>query len=266
MPRYIPLSQRQHAERGWLKNPDYRYAAERPVAELVAEEIPRALPTLPLAFVPEGDDWALVAVLSLDSKHNLFVHPDGRWLGGYTPAAFRGYPFALLRDEQHGRRVLCFDEDSGLATDNPGPGQHFFNNEGEPDQPLARILKFLTQYDDQRLVTRRVVKRLADAGLIVPWKVRVTTDAGTEAAIDGLHRIDEAALRALPGDTLSELATSGALSIAYGQLYAQHRLQGLSRLVDLQARIAEQQNPSAEHVDVEALFGDDDDLTFNFDD
>ncbi|MBZ9557618.1 SapC family protein [Halomonas coralii] len=266
MPRFIPLSTERHRADGWAKTPDYAFAVDRPVAELVAEEIPRALPTLPLAFMPEGEQWALVALLSLDSQRNLFVHPDGRWMGGYIPAAFRGYPFALLHDTEGGRRMLGFDADSGLWVEGAEDERRFFDDEGKLNQPVERVMTFLRQYDDQRRATRRAVTALAEAGVVVPWAFSVKDEAGNARRVDGVYRTDEAALKALPGETLSELATSGALAIAYAQLYAQHRLPGLTRLADLQAKVGEHRQ-AGESVDVERLFdGDDEELTFDFGD
>ncbi|WIX33796.1 SapC family protein [Salinicola sp. JS01] len=266
MPRFIPLSTQRHLGDGWLKKRGYEYAAERPVAELVAEEVARALPTLPLAFMPEGEQWALVAVLSLDSRHNLFVHPDGRWMGGYVPAAFRGYPFALLHDPQGDRRVLGFDADSGLWVEGAEGEHRFFDDAGKLAPQVERTLTFLRQYDDQRRTTRHAVTALAETGLIVPWRFSVNDDAGEPHRVDGLYRLDEAALRGLSGEILSDLAQSGALAIAYAQLYAQHRLPGLTRLAELQTQIAER-SQAGESVDVARLFdGDDEELAFDFGD
>ncbi|MFC0266594.1 SapC family protein [Kushneria aurantia] len=264
MPRYIALSSLRHAEHGWLANPDYTFAAERPLAELVAEEMPHALPTLPLAFLPEGGEWRLVSLLSLDARHNLFVHPDGRWLGGYIPAALRSYPFALLPVERSAKKALCFDEESGLLLEHAEGGQRFFTPEGELNGSTYQVMNFLQQLDQRRRTTRRAVTRLAEAELIVPWEISLDGEEGQRQAVEGLYRLDEAALRALPGEKLSQLADGGALSIAYAQLFSQHRLPGLSRLVALQKKLGEQQQSAV--ADVESLMNEgDDDLTFDFD-
>ena len=50
-------------------------------------------------------------------EHNLFVGPDGHWLGGYVPASLRSYPFRVLGSEGSGQLALCVDEDSGLVVE-----------------------------------------------------------------------------------------------------------------------------------------------------
>ena len=52
---------------------------------------------------------------------------------------------------------------------------------------------------------------LAQAGVIRPWQIKLKTDQG-EQAISGLHRIDEAALRALPDDVFLKLRTDSGIA------------------------------------------------------
>ncbi|MDR5899554.1 hypothetical protein QC823_11220 [Halomonas vilamensis] len=63
-------------------------------------------------------------------------------------------------------------------------------------------------------------------------------------------------MRHLAGDTLSALAKSGALTVAYMQLLSQARLSDL-------AKRTEHPN-SGKKVDLESLFDEDEDLNFDF--
>jgi hypothetical protein len=76
-----------------------------------------------------------VALQGLENGKNLFVAPDGRWLGGYIPAALRGYPFKVLQDNSEPpRHFLCFDEESDLLVDATEPNsQPFFKEDGTLD-------------------------------------------------------------------------------------------------------------------------------------
>ena len=58
------------------------------------------------------------------------------------------------------------------------------------------MLNFLTQVGANRQATQRMCAVLQQHGLIQPWPIKLQTDAG-EQNIEGLHRIDEAALNAL---------------------------------------------------------------------
>ena len=83
--------------------------------------------------------------------------------------------------------------------------------------------------------TLQIEIALDAAGLIEPWAVPLSyseshvSEAKSAKDVKDLHRINEAKLRALPAETLRELAVSWPLSIAYAQLFSEQRLQRMSR-------------------------------------
>lgn len=264
MPRYIPISSQQHRDQGWRKYASYDFAAHDALVPLVFEELPHALATLPLAFrqVREDGAFELVAMMSLQPELNLFVHPDGRWLGGYIPAAYRAHPFRLLREQSSEQRILCIDEQSGLLREQLGEHDTaFFDGAGKPSQTLARLLEFLEKIERQRRLTQRAVDALAEHGLIVPWELKVRSNDAEPLPIKGMYHIDEAALKALDAESLHALNQAGALSMAHVQLFSEHRLTVLSRLYRLRDELAGGQAD----IDIEELFGGDDDISFDFD-
>lgn len=269
MTQYIPLSKTEHATQGWRKADSFQFAAEQSAVAVLLDELPQLIPTLPLAFIRHPSDdrprFELMALLSLVPGQNLFVAPNGRWLGGYIPAEFRGYPFRLIPEQSSGRPVLCLDRDSGLISDNPAAdGEAFFDAEGELSPAMQRVLNFLNQCERSRRQTQAAVDLLAQHQLIVPWSIRLNTGGQEASEVKGLYRIDENALRSLSGDALQVLARANALPLAYAQLLSQHRLQGLSKLQNLHAR-AKQAQTGLSTEDVEGLFGTQDDtLKFDF--
>ncbi len=270
MTHYIPLTKTEHAHQGWRKAESLGFATEQSAVPVLLDELPHLIPTLPLAFIQHKTDdgrhhFQLVALLSITPNLNLFVAPNGRWLGGYVPAEFRGYPFRLMTDTSSGQRLLCFDQDSGLLSDNPAAdGEAFFDAEGALSESLKRVMEFLQQCEQSRQLTQAAVNTLAQHELIAPWPINIRTADESRNAVKGLFRIDEAALRNLGGDGLQALTQSNALSLAYAQLLSQHRLNGLSKLYDLHAR-AKQAEASLSASDVEGVFGTQDDtLKFNF--
>ncbi|MGD1213214.1 MAG: SapC family protein [Candidatus Acidiferrales bacterium] len=70
----------------------------------------------------------------------MFVGPDGRWLGSYVPAWYRGYPFRLLQQEGADEMVLCIDESGKLIVDSKDPGEEFFAADGSPSPAVKPIL------------------------------------------------------------------------------------------------------------------------------
>lgn len=234
MPSFHALSPSTHANQRWRRYTGYAFAAQDALAPLVAQELPRAALHLPIAFAQQGDAFTPVAVQGLASGRNLFVAPDGRWLGGYTPAAYRAYPFALasLAD---GQQVLAFDEDSGLLTE--AGGEPFFEADGSPAKPVQEVLAFLTQVQADRAHTARICQVLAQHALLQPWPITVQGDDG-ERTVQGLFRIDEPALNALPADVLKAVQQSGALPVAYCQMLSGQHLPRLGELAQAQRKAA----------------------------
>ena len=238
-----PVTPQQHGALRWKRFAAYTFAAEDAVVPLVAHEVSRAAMALPLAFVKapaKGGETAattyvLMAVLGLGKGQNLFVAPDGRWLGSYIPSAYRGYPFQLANTPD-GQQVLCLRNGSGLVSDTEGDtgGERFFDDDGQPSQAVKEVLGFLTQVAQNRQVTQRIVALLAEKGLIQPWSIKTQSQAG-ERAIEGLYRIDEAKLNELSAEDLKALQTAGALPLAYAQLLSMQHLQTLGKLAQARA-------------------------------
>ena len=95
MPTFHAIAQSTHADKRWKRYTSYAFAAKEALTPLVAQELPRAVLHLPIAFVRQDEQFMPAAMLGIQPGQNLFVAPDGRWLCGYTPAAYRAHPFAL---------------------------------------------------------------------------------------------------------------------------------------------------------------------------
>ena len=175
-----------------------------------------------------------MAVLGIQPGQNLFVAPDGRWLGGYTPACYRAHPFALA-SLPDGQQVLAFDADSGLLTETEG--EPFYGSDGSPSQAVQGILAFLTQVHANQGVTHRSAQALAEQQLIQPWPITVQAEGG-ERRVEELFRIDEAALHALPAEALKALQQAGALPMAYCQLLSMQHLALLGSLAQAHRKAA----------------------------
>jgi hypothetical protein len=207
---------------------------------------------MPLAFLQEKDRFILVAVLSLKAGRYMLVGPDGRWLGGYIPACFRGYPFRLVAKQNTDQSVLCIDTDSGLVVEGDAAGEDFFDQDGNVSPVLKRVLDFLLEVERSRKTTDVAVSALAEAGVIQPWTIRLKTGQA-DRDLTGLHRIDEAALGALADDALLKLHKTSALPIAYAQILST----GLLGIFDQLARVQAQLRPpplSALPENIDSLF------------
>lgn len=238
-----PVSPQVFGDKRWQRYTGYGFAAAQNFSPLVLRELPRAMLAMPIAFIAakaaEGDlapAFVPVAVQGFTQGQNLFVHPNGQWVGSYVPAAQRGHPF-YMASTPDGQQVLCFDTDSGLLrTVQPGvQAEEFFGADQQPSKAVASILEFLSNVAAQQPVTARACAVLQSHGLIQPWSITLKTPEG-DKPLQGLFRVDEERLNQLDGAALQELQRSGALGMAYCQLLSMQQLDALSRLTEQQAQ------------------------------
>ncbi len=234
-PQYTAITEDKFSGKAWRRNAGYTLAAGENLIPLVAAELAQATSALLLGFVQNDAVFQLVAITSLQTGVNLFVAPDGRWLGGYVPAALRGYPFRLVKLPDRADSVLCIDEASGLVVE-AGQGEPFYGEGGQPAKAVKEMFDLLVQVERSRTVTQTAVGALAAAGLIQPWPLSIQ-QGGQNAPVKGLYRLDEAALNALGNDAFLALRQAGALPVAYAQLFSQNQLGLLQQLVQVQAKL-----------------------------
>ncbi|AFJ03446.1 Peptide transport system permease protein sapC [Methylophaga frappieri] len=269
-PHVFAIDSQQHAKAGWQPRHGFEFAKTFHISPIVADELAHVMATMPVAFMPikqgESSRWLMVAVLSPVPGKNDFLHPNGRWLGGYLPATFRTYPFKMIHTPE-GKRVLGFDSRSDRFVAQAESGdQRFFDDNGALTPQTEKIVRFLEVYESSRDVTEKAITALADAGILKPWRTMLKNPEENPDYLKELFIVDDKKLKALAPDTLAALAKSGALGVAYGQLLSLPRLSVFRKLTELHNEIAKQQQPAAvDEVDLDALFGEDGDDTFKFD-
>lgn len=236
MVQFVAVTQARHASKKWQHHPDYRFAATEALAPIVGAELAKAALSMPLAFSEQAGHYTLVAVLSLTPGRNMFVAPDGHWLGNYVPAGLRAHPFNLVAQQGTDQAVLCVEEDSGLVAEGRSAGEDFFDEAGNVSAALKPVVELLTQLERSRQATDLAILALAQAGVIRPWQIKMKSEQG-EQAINGLHRVDEAALAALPDEVFLKLRTASALPVAYAQMLSAGQLGIFEQLARVQAQL-----------------------------
>lgn len=253
------------ATKAWKRIADYHFAAQLNIIHVVAAELPHLVPTMPLGFVQTGSTFNLVAICSLQPNTNQYVAPDGRWLSSYIPAALRGYPFRLAKVEGREESILCVDEESGVVVE-AGQGEAFFDASGVPAQAVQGILNFLTQVERSQQATQAAVGALQASGLIQPWPLNLQ-QGDRVVPVEGLFRIDEAALNALPDEDFLKLRSTGGFAVAYAQLLSMNQLSALQKLDQIQAELKAQaaaQTKALSGLEGFNLFQDDGTITFTY--
>lgn len=260
MSSWIAVSRTEHANKHWRPRSGYEFAAAEQAVSVVVAELSKLLPHYAMGFLQAEDGtYQLIALLGLGSGQNLYVTDNHQWLCSYVPAAMRVFPFALHNDSQ-GNRVFCV-YDTHLSDDDSLP--RLVNADGELDKLVAKSLDFITHCEQNRLVTTTACAALASAGVIEPWPVSINLQHSQEPLqINGLCRINEEALGKLDADVFVGLRTSGALVVAYAQLFSIAQLEQLTQRAEYLVKEKLKMAP-AEGLDT--LFSGDDAGSLNFD-
>ena len=241
MPRFVAITREAHANKVWQPAKNLAFAATESLLAITGSEIAKVAVAMPVAFVEQSGSYVPVAVASLQPGSNLFIGPDGQWLGRYVPVGLRSYPFRLRQAQ--GREVaLCIDEDSGLVSDagseinTPEAKERFFDDDGNPTPSVKEITKRLIEIELDRKATEVAVGALNKAGVIRPWNLTVKSDRG-EKQVQGLYHIDETALGALNNGEFVTLRKASALTIAYAQMFSTDQMLLLPMVARTHARL-----------------------------
>jgi hypothetical protein len=264
MTELAAITPERHAGKMWKKVSDNAFAAERTVIPLVGAELSKVVPAMPAGFIKLDAGYQLVAITSLQPGTNLYVAPDGNWLGEYIPAALRAYPFQLAQQEGAENFILCINEASGLVVENTEDGNAFFDDQDQPTQGIKDILDFLTAIEANRDVTEGAVNALADAGLITPWEINLKQGEKV-VPVEGLFSIDEAGLNKLDNEDFLTLRKAGGLALAYAQLLSMSQLAVLERLGELQGQIVAKQTAQSEAANLSGFSLSEDEGSLTFD-
>lgn len=220
-----PVTRERHGSKAWRKHVLPDTAVTDQVVSLVSRELVATQQWTVCAFMKlpgsdGGTEFIPVAMLGFQKNQNLFVGADGRWSGRTLPAIYATHPFKLGMVSREGKEelALCVDEAGGLVVE-AGQGEPFFDPDGQPSAAAKNMLRELLRYRQDREQTRSHCRQLEEAGLFQAWPLRIEDSSGVRVQ-DGLFRIDESVLKALAPETLAALRDSGALALAYGQLFS----------------------------------------------
>lgn len=224
-----PVTFKAHGDKHWQRFSSYAFAARSSIVPLMLTETRTAASAFPIGFMKHDGNCFPVAILGLDENSNLFVDSQAQWLGAYIPAAFRAWPFSIAYSELS-EKLLCVDDDSGLVIDGPD-GERFFNDDGTLSEALQSVSNFLARFSQDRNPSLAACAALEAAGVLQPWTTTIRSDE-RQWSLEGLLRIDEAALNAVRTSTLASLHKAGALALAYSQLHSVAQLAFVGRLAE----------------------------------
>ena len=222
----VPVSRARHADCSVEAAGDYAFSGDVNSVPLMAVEFPQAASEYAIVFAgPEGGDITPAVLLGVRGNENLFLSEWSKhWTAKYVPAFLRRYPFVFSKSDD--RFLLCVDEEyPGLNRE--GRGQKLFDQEGKATTYVDNILKFLQEYQAQFLRTQAFCNKIKDLGLLEPMQAQVTMESGGRVSLGGFLAVSRSKLKALPGDTLAELAATDELELLYLHLQSMRNFDGL---------------------------------------
>lgn len=221
------ITKAEFTKKSWKHGSNYFFSDTDAVCPLGAAELPLAMMSMPLAFASLNSEYSIVAVQALQQGANFYVNADGKWIGNYIPAPYRGHPFALAKNSlKQEELVLCIDTDSGLLIDDDTE-EPFFDEDLELSEPVGKIFEFLASVGEAQKASIRICKSLSEHGLLKPWRLEFKIENGTKQ-VGGLFCIDEAAFSQLSNDAYAELRVAGAIPVIYCQLLSMQHMSNLT--------------------------------------
>ena len=242
----VPVNNARHSNWSVETNASYAFSSKVNSVPLMAAEFPPAASEYAIIFSGTDDVIMPAVILGMRGDQNIFLDQQGGWQGKYIPAFIRRYPFVFAGEDSGKTLTLCIDE-AFAGCNQEGRGQRLFAEDGKPTPYVDQVLGFLQEYQLQFKRTQAFCKKLQELDLLEPMQAQITLPSGERLSLSGFMAVDRNRLKALPVETLGELAQSDALELIYLHLQSIRNLYNVrDRLVVIQGGKAEQGSQAAD--------------------
>ena len=214
--RVTPVSTQRHGNWCVEAGSKYEFARQVNSVPLATVEIPHAAREYTIVFAGT-DEVQPIVLLGVGAQENLYVTEDGGWDAEYIPAFVRRYPFVFSKNTEEDKFTLCIDE-SWDGCNQEGRGKPLFDDKGERSPYMQEMIGFVTEYQRQFQRTQQFCQKLKELELLETNQMNFTLPGGEKQSLGGFMIVSRDKLNALPAETLSELAQSGALELTYTHL------------------------------------------------
>ena len=223
-----PLSVERHAKLGLMRTGEHlAFARATNFVPIVAGEFASCSADYPIVFA--GEKYSPVAVLGLREGQNVFVRANGSLEPHvYAPSYLRRYPFVLATHPQ-GNAIVCIDRAHETIQEN---GDIPFFEDGQPSEFTRNAVQFLQAFEEQRVLTERMIEELRKLDLFEPMTSQYTpadSNRGLQQPVTLAQfvGINEAKVRALDAATLKDLLDKGYLAVIFAHLMSLNNWQKL---------------------------------------
>ena len=202
---------------------NYEFARKVNSVPLMTVEMAIAAREYTIVFAGAGDALQPVVLLGVENNANVYVADDGSWGANYVPAFVRRYPFVFSHSDKADTFTLCMDESwSGCNQD--GQGQPLFDEEGKGTPYLDNMFGFVKEYQRQIQRTRDFCTKLKELELLDTNTLNFTLAGGEQRSLRGFMSVSLEKLKALPAESLHELAQADLLPLIYTHVQSMNNL------------------------------------------
>lgn len=222
----VPVTAQRHKDWSVKTGETYSFAAEVNSVPVTAIEFAQAAAEYPIVFAGTEKSVMPAVILGVKENENLYVGPDGKWLGSYIPAFVRRYPFVFSQDDAGTTFTLHIDE-TFSGCNQAGRGERLFDADGAQTQYLGTVLGFLQEYQGRFRRTQAYCDRLMELGLLQPMQAQFTLSSGEQRSLSGFMVIDRAKLKALPADVVADMLSKDELECSFLHLASLRHFQDM---------------------------------------
>lgn len=210
----VPVSHARHGEWSVEVGADYAFSRNVNSVPLMAVEFPSAAGEYAIVFAGTPENLVPAVILGMRKDENLYLDDKSAWKAKYIPAFVRRYPFIFSTSEDGKTFTLCIDE-AFRGFNQQGRGERLFDADRKPTPYVSRVLKFLEQYQIEFRRTQTFCRKLAELSLLEPMKAQANLGSGEQFALVGFMAVNRDRVKALPAETLAELAKTDELELLY---------------------------------------------------
>jgi len=214
-----PVSHARHGQWSVEVGADYAFSRNVNSVPLMAVEFPNAASEYSIVFAGSEDAVVPAVILGMRSDENLYLDEKGGWKARYVPAFVRRYPFVFSTSEDGKTFTLCIDE-AFKGFNQQGRGEPLFDAEKKPTPYVARVLKFLEQYQIEFRRTQEFCRKLVERKLLEPMLAQANLGSGEKLSLSGFMAVNRDRLKALSPEVLAEFARTDELELLYLHLHS----------------------------------------------
>ena len=222
-----PVSHARHGQWSVEVGADYAFSKHVNSVPLMAVEFPNAASEYAIVFAGTEDAVVPAVILGMRSDENLYLEGNGGWKAKYVPAFVRRYPFVFSTSADGKTFTLCIDE-AFAGFNQQGRGEHLFDADKKPTPYVAKVLKFLEQYQIEFRRTQEFCRKLVERKLLEPMQAQANLGSGEKLSLGGFMAVNRDRVKALAPEVLAELAKTDELELLYLHLHSMRNFSNMA--------------------------------------